>query len=97
MKVMNWVHEAYRRHTSIEMGLWWLMQIGQVAGKLVSAAFPAVMDLKFERVCQPFMMLHVNRSARTEAVSHAATATHVASLFTCCMSTGLLQQKLSHM
>jgi hypothetical protein len=27
----------------------------------VSAAFPAVMDLKFERVCQPFMMLHVNR------------------------------------
>ena len=38
------------------------MQVGRLAGELVSAAFPAVMDLKFERVCQPFMMLHVNRS-----------------------------------
>ena len=37
------------------------MQVGKLAGQLVSAAFPAVMDLKFERVCQPFMMLHVNR------------------------------------
>ncbi len=36
-------------------------QVGKLAGQLVSAAFPAVMDLKFERVCQPFMMLHVNR------------------------------------
>ena len=41
---------------------WCGVQVGQVAGKLVSAAFPDVMDLKFERVCQPFMMLHVNRS-----------------------------------
>lgn len=40
---------------------WW--QVGRLAGELVSNAFPAVMDLKFERVCQPFMMLHVNRSA----------------------------------
>lgn len=39
------------------------MQVGRLAGELVSGAFPAVMDLKFERVCQPFMMLHVNRSA----------------------------------
>lgn len=38
-----------------------LVQIGRLAGQLVSAAFPGVMDLKFERVCQPFMMLHVNR------------------------------------
>lgn len=37
------------------------VQVGKLAGQLVSAAFPAVMDLKFERVCQPFMMLHVNR------------------------------------
>ncbi|KAL3139857.1 hypothetical protein ABBQ38_004153 [Trebouxia sp. C0009 RCD-2024] len=39
------------------------IQVGRLAGELVSGAFPAVMDLKFERVCQPFMMLHVNRSA----------------------------------
>ncbi|KAL0056285.1 hypothetical protein WJX82_009537 [Trebouxia sp. C0006] len=39
------------------------IQVGKLAGQLVSAAFPAVMDLKFERVCQPFMMLHVNRYA----------------------------------
>ena len=38
------------------------LQLGRLAGELVSAAFPPVMDLKFERVCQPFMMLHVNRS-----------------------------------
>lgn len=37
------------------------LQLGRLAGELVSAAFPPVMDLKFERVCQPFMMLHVNR------------------------------------
>ena len=46
------------------------MQVGRLAGELVSSAFPAVMDLKFERVCQPFMMLHVNRSAVPSQTSH---------------------------
>ena len=80
-KVMHWVHKDYRRHESGEMGLWWFIQVGQVAGKLVSAAFPAVMDLKFERVCQPFMMLHVNRSAPMLTASHIAKDHYVCQRF----------------
>jgi hypothetical protein len=34
---------------------------GRLASRVVSAAFPPPMELKFERVCQPFMLLHVNR------------------------------------
>ena len=52
--------------------------MGKLAGQVVSAAFPPVMDLKFERVCQPFMMLHVNRSAATQArlSTHTYSASH---------------------
>ncbi|KAK9810365.1 hypothetical protein WJX72_009511 [[Myrmecia] bisecta] len=39
------------------------IQAGQAAAKVVSAAFPPEMEIKFERVCQPFMLLHVNRYA----------------------------------
>ena len=37
------------------------MRLGNEAAKFVSAAFPRPMELKFERVAQPFMLLHVNR------------------------------------
>ena len=37
------------------------IQIGQMAAAQVSAVFPAEMELKYERICQPFMLLHVNR------------------------------------
>ena len=36
---------------------------GNRAGELVSKSLPDPLDLKFERVCWPFMMLHVNRWA----------------------------------
>jgi len=57
------VYEVKTCSTNVYKSLSSLMwaQVGKLAGQLVSAAFPAVMDLKFERVCQPFMMLHVNR------------------------------------
>jgi len=37
------------------------MRLGNEAAKFVSAAFPNPMELKFERIAQPFMLLHVNR------------------------------------
>lgn len=37
------------------------MRLGNEAAKFVSAAFPNPMELKFERVAQPFLLLHVNR------------------------------------
>ena len=37
------------------------MRLGNEAAKFVSAAFPDPMELKFERVAQPFLLLHVNR------------------------------------
>lgn len=37
------------------------MRLGNEAAKFVSAAFPRPMELKFERVAQPFLLLHVNR------------------------------------
>lgn len=37
------------------------LQAGKLAAKEVSAVFPRPMELKFERVCQPLMLLHVNR------------------------------------
>ena len=36
-------------------------QAGKVASREVSRAFPPPMELKFERVCLPLMLLHVNR------------------------------------
>ena len=49
------------------------LELGRLAGELVSAAFPPVMDLKFERVCQPFMMLHVNRYALEQGCNSFAS------------------------
>jgi len=37
------------------------MRLGNEAAKFVSVAFPNPMELKFERIAQPFMLLHVNR------------------------------------
>ena len=37
------------------------VEVGAEAAKLVTAAFPDEMELKFERMCLPFMLLHVNR------------------------------------
>ena len=39
------------------------MQTAKTAAHIGSSAFPAPMELKFERVCAPFMLLHVNRYA----------------------------------
>ena len=35
--------------------------MAQEAAHLVSDAFPKNLDIKYEKVCQPFMLLHVNR------------------------------------
>ena len=35
--------------------------MAQEAARLVSDAFPKHLDIKYEKVCQPFMLLHVNR------------------------------------
>jgi DNA polymerase elongation subunit (family B) len=37
------------------------IQAAQLAATMVSDAFPKHMEMKFEKVCQPFMLLHVNR------------------------------------
>ena len=37
------------------------VDVGRRTAQLVSAAFPTPMELKFESVNQPFMLLHVNR------------------------------------
>jgi DNA polymerase elongation subunit (family B) len=37
------------------------MNLGHEAAKYVTSHFPEHMELKFERVAQPFMLLHVNR------------------------------------
>ncbi|KAK9916419.1 hypothetical protein WJX75_002409 [Coccomyxa subellipsoidea] len=39
------------------------MKLGRAAAKYVSSNFPEHMELKFEKVAQPFMLLHVNRYA----------------------------------
>lgn len=39
------------------------VRVGHRAAELVSHTFPPPMQLKFERVCQPLMLLHVNRYA----------------------------------
>ena len=39
------------------------VDVGKQTAKLVSAAFPKPMELKFENVSSPFMLLHVNRCA----------------------------------
>lgn len=36
-------------------------QVGAEAAKMVTSAFPDEMELKYERMCLPFMLLHVNR------------------------------------
>ena len=37
------------------------IRMAQRAAALVSSGFPDLMEIKFERVCRPFMLLHVNR------------------------------------
>ena len=39
------------------------VKLGHAAAAAVSAGFPPEMELKYEKVCQPFMLLHVNRYA----------------------------------
>ena len=46
------------------------MRLGNEAAKFVSAAFPNPMELKFERVVQPFLLLHVNRCAALWLLLH---------------------------
>lgn len=38
------------------------MALGRKVASVVTARFPPVMELKFEAVCCPFLLLHVNRS-----------------------------------
>lgn len=35
--------------------------VGHAAAAHVTSSLPAPMELKFEKVCAPFMLLHVNR------------------------------------
>lgn len=37
------------------------IEMGQKAADQVSEVFPSAMSLKYERICQPFLLLHVNR------------------------------------
>ena len=37
------------------------VKLGHAAAAAVSAGFPPEMEIKYEKVCQPFMLLHVNR------------------------------------
>jgi hypothetical protein len=37
-----------------------LLQVGKLIASVVSAAFPQPMQLKFERVCLPLLLLHVS-------------------------------------
>lgn len=37
------------------------IEAAQKAAELVSEAFPPNLAIKYEKVCQPFMLLHVNR------------------------------------
>ena len=39
------------------------MRLGRAAAAYVSSNFPKEMELKFEKVAQPFLLLHVNRRA----------------------------------
>lgn len=39
------------------------IRVGHAAAAVVTAAFPPPIELKFERVCAPLMLLHVNRYA----------------------------------
>ena len=39
------------------------MRLGHEAAAYVSGQFPPEMELKFEKVAQPFLLLHVNRCA----------------------------------
>jgi hypothetical protein len=45
------------------------IDVGKQTAKLVSAAFPKPMELKFENVSSPFMLLHVNRWVRAPAAN----------------------------
>ena len=40
------------------------IRVARDAAKVVSSAFPDPVEIKFERVCQPFLLLHVNRWAK---------------------------------
>jgi DNA polymerase elongation subunit (family B) len=40
-----------------------VLQLGELAARLVSEHFPDPIELKFEQVLQPFLLLHVNRYA----------------------------------
>ena len=44
------------------------IDVGKQLAKLVSAAFPKPMELKFENVSWPFMLLHVNRCSTLAAI-----------------------------
>ncbi|KAF8067421.1 POLD1 [Scenedesmus sp. PABB004] len=46
--------------------------VGEAAAALVTRGLPPPMELKFERVCAPFMLLHVNRYAGRSFSSAAA-------------------------
>lgn len=37
------------------------VRLGKLAARLVTEQLPREMELKFERVMQPFLLLHVNR------------------------------------
>ena len=39
------------------------MRLGREAAAYVSSNFPKEMELKFEKIAQPFLLLHVNRHA----------------------------------
>ena len=45
----------------LPLGLAEGIKVAQQAAHLVSEGFPGSMEIKFERVCKPFMLLHVNR------------------------------------
>ena len=55
------------------------MRLGHEAAAYVSGKFPKEMELKFEKVAQPFLLLHVNRY-RGSLVLLAWTGRHASPL-----------------
>ena len=54
------------------------MALGRNAASVVSARFPAEMELKFEAICRPFLLLHVNRFAGTLSATHGRRPAYLA-------------------
>ena len=59
------------------------VKLGLAAAAAVSAGFPPEMEIKYEKVCQPFMLLHVNRCDPRSHMSASSLMCNVCEHFRC--------------